>query len=104
MRPFGGLDTAARTADPGAPRAAQRFRQEQLDASVETLPGVGRKLGAGLRALGLHTVRDLLYHRPRRYEPPAPRARIVDLLVGQEATIECEVLRVGQAPHAPPPA
>jgi ATP-dependent DNA helicase RecG len=98
VRPFGGLETAARTVDPVTRRAVQRFRQEQLEASVETLPGVGKKLGAGLRALGLPTVRDLLYQRPRRYEPPAPRARIVDLLVGQDATIECEVVRAGKRP------
>ena len=97
MRPFGGVEPAAeRRTEPAAPRP--RFRQGQLDASVETLPGVGKKLGAGLRALGLPTVRDLLYHRPRRYEPPAPRARIADLLAGQEATIEGEVLSVGKRP------
>ncbi len=41
---------------------------ERLDASVQTLPGVGPKLGASLGALGIVTVGDLLSYRPRRYE------------------------------------
>jgi ATP-dependent DNA helicase RecG len=65
---------------------------------VESLPGVGAKVGASLRALGLATLRDVLFHGPRRYEPPAPRQRIADLLAGQEATIECEILRAGKRP------
>jgi ATP-dependent DNA helicase RecG len=65
---------------------------------VETLPGVGPRLGASLRALGLATVADLLFHRPRRYEPPAPRRPIADLLAGQDVSIECEVVRAGKRP------
>jgi ATP-dependent DNA helicase RecG len=65
---------------------------------VESLQGVGPKLGASLRALGIGTIRDLLLYRPRRYEPPAPLVRIADLLAGQEATIEGEVVRVGVRP------
>ena len=69
-------------------------KPERLDAPVETLQGVGPKLGASLQALGLETVRDLLFGRPRRYEQPAPPARICDLLSGQEATVDCEVVSV----------
>ena len=64
-----------------------------LDAGVSTLRGIGAKTAASLARLGITTIRDLLYYRPRRYEPPAPRAAIGDLLVGQEATIEAEVVK-----------
>ncbi len=40
-----------------------------------------------LHGLGLDTVRDLLEHRPRRYEPAAPERRISDLLAGEEVVI-----------------
>ncbi len=73
-------------------------RPERLDAPVETLPGVGPRTGASMRALGVATVGDLLLYRPRRYEAPAPRARIADLLAGQEATIEAEVVRAAIRP------
>jgi ATP-dependent DNA helicase RecG len=75
-----------------------RSRPERLDAGVETLPGIGPKLGASLRALGIAAVRDLLLHRPRRYEPPAPPSPIADLLGGQEATIEGAVRRISSRP------
>jgi ATP-dependent DNA helicase RecG len=91
VRSFGGLELPAS-------RGPHRPRPEQLDASVESLAGVGPKLGAGLRALGLATVRDLLYQRPRRYDPPAPRCPIAHLLAGQEATIEGEIVRAGKRP------
>jgi ATP-dependent DNA helicase RecG len=91
VRAFGGLELPVS-------RGPHRPRPEQLDEPVETLPGVGPKLGTGLRALGLATVRDLLYHRPRRYDPPAPRRRIADLLGAEEATIEGEIVRAGKRP------
>jgi ATP-dependent DNA helicase RecG len=84
LRPFGGLDLPAGRG-PHLPNPAR------LDAPVESLAGVGPKLGASLRALGIASVRDLLFHRPRRYEPPAPQRRIADLLAGEEATVEGDV-------------
>jgi len=90
-RPFAGLD-------PPGPEALRSPRPERLDLPVESLPGVGAKLGAALRALGLVTVRDVLSNRPRRYDPPAPRARIADLLAGQEATVEGVVVGIGARP------
>jgi ATP-dependent DNA helicase RecG len=73
-------------------------RPERLELPVESLPGIGPKLGASLRALGIATVRDLLLYRPRRYDPPAPLTRIADLLAGQEATIEAVVTGVSSRP------
>lgn len=89
-RPFAG--------EPAEGAGPHRSRPERLDAGVETLPGVGRRLGASLRALGIATVRDLLLYRPRRYEPPAPPSPIADLLAGEEAAIEGVVRRVSSRP------
>jgi ATP-dependent DNA helicase RecG len=90
LSPFAGLPVEG-----GGPHLPH---PERLEAGVESLPGIGPKLGASLRALGIATVRDLLLHRPRRYEPPAPPAPIADLLAGQEATIEGAVGRVSARP------
>jgi len=82
--PFAGIDSG-----PGnGPHLADESR---LDVPVESLAGVGPKVGASLRALGLTTVRDLLLYRPRRYEAPAPHRRVADLLAGEEVTIEGRV-------------
>ncbi len=59
-------------------------RPEQLDRDVESLPGVGPVVKKNLAKLGLHTIRDLLEHRPHRYEAAAEEVRIADLLAGEE--------------------
>jgi len=58
---------------------------------VESLPGVGPALSRKLAKLGLRTVRDLLEHRPHRYEAAVPERRIADLMAGEEAAIAGEV-------------
>jgi len=70
-----------------------RFHPERLEAPLETLPGVGPTLKKRLAKLGLERVGDLLDHRPRRYERPAPERRIADLFGDEEVLIEGEVLR-----------
>jgi ATP-dependent DNA helicase RecG len=70
-----------------------RVRPDRLEEPVETLPGVGPALTKRLAKLGLVRVGDLLSHRPRRYEEPAPRRRIADLFGEEEALIEGEVLK-----------
>jgi ATP-dependent DNA helicase RecG len=59
-------------------------RPERLERSVETLPGVGPVVAKRLAKLGLRTIRDLLEHRPHRYEAAAEEVRIADLLAGEE--------------------
>jgi len=61
---------------------------------VATLPGVGRALEQKLAKLGLRRLRDLLEHRPHRYEQAVPERPIADLLAGEEAAIAGEVVRV----------
>ena len=58
------------------------------------MPGVGPALSKKLAKLGLRAVRDLLEHRPHRYEAAVPERRIADLLAEEEAAIAGEVRRV----------
>jgi ATP-dependent DNA helicase RecG len=53
---------------------------QRLDAlDVSTLPGVGATLAKRLRGFGIQTVRDLLFHAPRRYESAAEQVSIAKL-------------------------
>src|ERR671937_697089 len=85
-------------ADPPAswPPTRGRPRPEALQRSLDVLPSVGPALRRKLARLGLETIRDLLEHRPRRYESAVPERRIADLQQDEEVTIEAEVLSVGE--------
>jgi ATP-dependent DNA helicase RecG len=61
---------------------------------VETLPGVGAALAKRLRALGIESVRDLLLHRPRRYEQAVDEIAISQLWGDEEVAIAGEVVDV----------
>ena len=52
------------TAPPSWPRPRTFPRPERLARGVETLPGVGPAIAKKLAKLGLHTIADLLEHRP----------------------------------------
>ncbi|MCS7007115.1 MAG: ATP-dependent DNA helicase RecG, partial [Gaiellaceae bacterium] len=86
---FAGLDPPARW-----PRPASSPRPERLAAAVETLPGVGPALRARLRRVGIETVGDLLWQRPRRYEDPVPKVAIRDLFGGQDVVLDVVVRAV----------
>jgi ATP-dependent DNA helicase RecG len=75
------------------PPTRARFRPERLEAALDSLPGVGPTLKKRLAKLGLERVGDLLDHRPRRYERPAPQRRIADLFGDEEVLIEGDVIR-----------
>ena len=74
------------------PPTRGRFRPERLDAPVDSLAGVGPTLKRRLAKLGLERAGDLLAHRPRRYEEPAPLRRISELWGEEEVLIEGEVV------------
>jgi ATP-dependent DNA helicase RecG len=78
------------------PRARAFPRAEDLDRSVESLPGVGPTVRRRLERLGLATVGDLLTHRPFRYEEPVPERRIADLDRDEEVAIAGQVLSVSK--------
>ena len=77
----------------GWPPTRGRFRPGRLDAPLDSLAGVGPTLKRRLAKLGLERLGDLLDHRPRRYERPAPQKRISELFGEEEVLIEGEVLR-----------
>src|SRR3954449_2213081 len=80
------------------PRAwpATRGRPQplRLAAPLDSLPGVGPTGKRKLSKLGLETVRDLLEHRPRRYEAAAPEVKIAALGGDDEVVIAGEVQNV----------
>jgi ATP-dependent DNA helicase RecG len=76
------------------PRLPGTARPERAALPVDSLPGVGPALSKKLAKLGLRTIRDLLEHRPHRYEAAVPERRIADLLAGEESAIAGEVRRV----------
>src|SRR5262245_51669742 len=86
---FAGVDPPERW-----PRPASAPDPAALALPVDTLAGVGLTVKRKLTRLGLRTVGDLLFHRPRRYEQPAPVKRIAELFGEEETVIECYVRRV----------
>jgi ATP-dependent DNA helicase RecG len=81
-KPFAGDESAASLAPPRG-----RPRPERLEEGVRALPGVGPALEKRLAKLGLRRVRDMLEHRPRRYEAPVAERRIADLFGEEEVAI-----------------
>jgi ATP-dependent DNA helicase RecG len=87
---FAGLD------QPQAwPATPARPLPKRLDLPLDTLTGVGPTLRRRLAHLGLETVRDLLEHRPHRYEAAVPEVAIAALRGDEEVAIAGEVLNVG---------
>ncbi len=80
---FGGAD----------PAGFRRPRFADLDRPLDVLPGVGPTVSRKLAKLGLRTVRDLLEHRPHRYEAAVPKRRIADLFGEEEVAITGQVVR-----------
>jgi ATP-dependent DNA helicase RecG len=84
---FSGLEPPERW-----PLPRTSLRRELVERPLSDLPGIGPRLAARLRRLGLASVRDLLETRPRRYEPAVPERSIVELADGEEAVV-CGVVR-----------
>jgi ATP-dependent DNA helicase RecG len=62
-----------------------------LDSPVTVLHGVGPKRAERLARLGLHTIRDMLYFLPRRYNDYSRLKPINRLQYGEEVTIIARV-------------
>jgi ATP-dependent DNA helicase RecG len=90
---FAGLDPPR--AWPRTPRAP---RPERLERGLDTLSGVGPTIRRKLAKLGLETVRDVLEHRPRRYETAAEEVSIASLRRGEEVVVAGKVLKVEKRP------
>ncbi len=76
------------------PTTRGRPQSRRLEAALDTLPGVGPTLKRRLAKFGLETVRDLLEHRPRRYEAAVPEVAIAAIRAEEEVAIAGEVLNV----------
>src|SRR6185437_5535717 len=80
------------------PPTRGRPRPEELNRSLDTLPGVGPSQHGKLAKLGLRTVRDLLEHRPRDYQQAVGETPISNLFGEEEAVIAGEVRRISIRP------
>ncbi len=62
-----------------------------LNDSVRFLRGVGPEMARRLERLRIHTIQDLLYHRPTGYKDRSEVSSIAALAAGSEASIEATV-------------
>src|SRR4028119_967722 len=61
---------------------------------VRELPGVGPRIEAALKDLGVRAVADMISHYPSRHEDLSNVKRIGDLRVGEKATVVGRVVSV----------
>jgi ATP-dependent DNA helicase RecG len=66
-----------------------------LQAPVTSLWGVGAERAAQLAKLGIHTVEDLLLHRPRRHEDRRHFKKISELTKEEPATARGNIVALG---------
>jgi ATP-dependent DNA helicase RecG len=90
---FAGLD------QPGTwPPTPRGLRPQRLESGLDSLPGVAAATQRKLGRLGLATLRDVLEHRPRRYETAADEVPIAELRQGEEVVVSGRVLNVEKRP------
>jgi ATP-dependent DNA helicase RecG len=70
-----------------ARRTVQTAAQPSLDSPITALRGVSRATLSRFARLGVHTIRDLLFHFPYRYNDFANIRPISQLVVGEEQTV-----------------
>jgi ATP-dependent DNA helicase RecG len=76
-----------------ARRSGTSVRPADLGAlAVTTLAGVGPRVAQRLAALGIHTVQDLLFHLPHRYQDRTRLTPLGALRAGEHAAIAGEIL------------
>jgi ATP-dependent DNA helicase RecG len=73
-----------------------------LQTSLQYLKGVGPRRAADLQRVGLHTVEDLLYRFPIRYEDRGTFQTIASLRPGAAASVVGEVVTAGIRPTRRP--
>jgi ATP-dependent DNA helicase RecG len=84
----------------GWPRPRGWTPPQRLDTlDVSTLPGVGVTLSKRLKTFGIQTVRDLLFHAPRRYENAVDTVPIAKLGQAEgEVAIEGRIVSARSRP------
>ncbi len=70
--------------------------RQNLTTPVDRLKGVGPRLAEKLAKLGLHTVEDLLYCLPHRYEDRREFRKIAHLREGSHEVFSGEILACGE--------
>jgi ATP-dependent DNA helicase RecG len=75
---------------------------DYLDSALQYLKGVGPRRAADLQRAGLHTIEDLLYRFPIRYEDRGHFQTIASLRPGVAASIVGEVVSSGVRPTRRP--
>ncbi|MDP2949041.1 MAG: DEAD/DEAH box helicase [Chloroflexota bacterium] len=69
-----------------------------LDSPIAILKGVSQATLARFARLGVHTIRDLLYHFPHRYNDFANIRPISEIVVGEEQTVLATVWSAAEIP------
>jgi ATP-dependent DNA helicase RecG len=84
----------------GWPRPRGWLPPQRLDSlDVVTLPGVGATLAKRLKTFGIQSVRDLLFHAPRRYESAVDTVPIAKLGQAEgEVAIEGRIVSARSRP------
>src|SRR5918995_1330246 len=75
---------------------------DPLQSSLQYLKGVGPRRAADLQRVGLHTVEDLLYRFPIRYEDRGTFQTIASLRPGAAASVVGEIVSAGVRPTRRP--
>ncbi|MHB9035122.1 MAG: ATP-dependent DNA helicase RecG [Armatimonadota bacterium] len=73
-------------------QSSSTIATRSLDMDVQFAKGVGPRLAGTLGKLDIFTVRDLIYHFPKRHEDRTRFARIASLRHGESATVLGTVL------------
>src|SRR5439155_23022766 len=68
---------------------------QNLKRPLTALRGVGSEKAAHLLRLDIHTIEDLLLHRPRRYEDRRQFCSVADLRMGEPATTRGRIVALG---------
>ena len=79
-------------------RTAPDLTQHALNQSLGTLKGVGPKLIERLGDMGLHTVEDVLFHFPLRYQDRTRITPIAGLQDGLDAVVSGEIRMANVVP------
>ena len=75
---------------------------EVLQTALQYLKGVGPRKAADFARAGLHTIEDLLYRFPLRYEDRSRLRPIASLQQGETVTISGEIVQCGLRPTRRP--
>jgi ATP-dependent DNA helicase RecG len=85
--------------EPAVYEAAGGDLEENLQAlgrPAQFARGVGPRRAEQLGKFGIGSIEDLLYHLPFRYEDRRTRKKIRDLCVGEEASVEGEIVHLAE--------